>query len=308
MNLRIPLATSNLVSQITTACLLEASARKPGNVHPAACFDDCDFEDFLESARVCGPALAAAGTDGVGQAICSAVRETRAATGQNTNLGMLLLLGPLAAVPSEKSLADGVRDILDRLDTDDTRKIYEAIRAAKPGGLGQAEAHDVRRAPQVGIVEAMRLAADRDLIALQYANGFADVLGSARHRFLAWWGRTANWEQSVVGLHLDLLATFPESLIARKCGMETAHVASEKARDVLAAGWPDTAAGCELCAAFDGWLRADGHQRNPGTTADLIAATLFALIRDGNWQPPSQLELSITARKTSRINPSQDVP
>ena len=34
-------------------------------------------------------------------------------------------------------------------------------------------------------------------------------------------------------------------------------------------------------ADFDFWLRSDGHRRNPGTTADLIAAALFAGLRDG---------------------------
>ena len=33
-------------------------------------------------------------------------------------------------------------------------------------------------------------------------------------------------------------------------------------------------------AVFDFWLRADGHRRNPGTTADLIAAGLFVLLRE----------------------------
>ena len=38
---------------------------------------------------------------------------------------------------------------------------------------------------------------------------------------------------------------------------------------------------------FDAWLRADGHRRNPGTTADLIAASLFAAFRDGILPMPS---------------------
>ena len=33
-------------------------------------------------------------------------------------------------------------------------------------------------------------------------------------------------------------------------------------------------------ADLDFWLRSDGHRRNPGTTADLIAAGLFAALRE----------------------------
>ena len=43
------------------ACLLEASAPKPGNVSPGAAFRDATYEDFLASAVAIGPALAAAG-------------------------------------------------------------------------------------------------------------------------------------------------------------------------------------------------------------------------------------------------------
>jgi len=28
------------------------------------------------------------------------------------------------------------------------------------------------------------------------------------------------------------------------------------------------------------WLRADGNRRNPGTSADLVAATLFVALRE----------------------------
>src|SRR5207244_13249649 len=42
------------------ACLLEASAPKPGNVSPGADFHDARYEDFLASAAGIGPAVAAA--------------------------------------------------------------------------------------------------------------------------------------------------------------------------------------------------------------------------------------------------------
>src|SRR2546421_5646145 len=43
------------------ACLLEASAPKPGNVSPFASFRDSTYEDFLASAAAIGPALLMAG-------------------------------------------------------------------------------------------------------------------------------------------------------------------------------------------------------------------------------------------------------
>ena len=61
---------------------------------------------------------------------------------------------------------------------------------------------------------------------------------------------------------------------------------------VLAAGWPHTDAGRVAIAEFDHWLRADGHRRNPGTTADLVAACLFVALREGIITLPPQVPWS----------------
>jgi len=75
-------------------------------------------------------------------------------------------------------------------------------------------------------------------------------------------------------------------LIARKCGSEEAREASDRAAAVLECGGPRDELYRNELAEFDFWLRMCGHRRNPGTTADLIAAGLFALLRDGLMSPP----------------------
>ena len=37
---------------------------------------------------------------------------------------------------------------------------------------------------------------------------------------------------------------------------------------------------------LDLWLRSEGHSRNPGATADLVTAALFAALRDGTIPLP----------------------
>jgi triphosphoribosyl-dephospho-CoA synthase len=96
----------------------------------------------------------------------------------------------------------------------------------------------------------------------------------------------ANWEVAVIRLHLHLMAAVPDTLIARKCGAAMAEEAGTRARAVLDAGWPETSAGHRKLEELDGWLRGDGHRRNPGTTADLVAACLFAGFRDGGLAFP----------------------
>ncbi|QDV37958.1 triphosphoribosyl-dephospho-CoA synthase [Tautonia plasticadhaerens] len=273
------------------ACLLEATARKPGNVHRCRGFADAGFLDFAVSASVLArhldPKLVRG--FGVGGVVLRAVRETRGLVGHNTNLGMILLLTPMAGVRVRRRLREGLARILDRLSVADTVAVYEAIRLARPGGLGEAPEQDVADEPTVTLREAMGLAADRDAIARQYATGYADVfdlalptLGDALRA-----GRPL--EAAIVLTHLTLMAGRPDTLIARKRGEAVARESARRAAGVLASGWPDGPGSVEAIREFDEWLRADGHARNPGATADLIAATLYAALCDGTIEFPRHL-------------------
>lgn len=271
---------------VTLACLLEVTAPKPGNVHRSADFDDLTFADFLVSGVTIGPVLGQAGEIGVGNAILKAVQATRDAVGTNSNLGMVLLLAPLAAVRLERPLREGVQSVLQRLTADDAAAIWQAINAAKPGGLGRADQHDVGGPPPEDIVDAMRLAADRDLVAAQYANGFEHVLNHVVPWLCEERQCSALLTDAIVRTHIRMLAKFPDSLIARKAGLEVAQRASLLAQQVLEAASAGEEAYHEALADFDFWLRSDGRKRNPGTTADLIAAGLFVALRDQLIKPP----------------------
>jgi triphosphoribosyl-dephospho-CoA synthase len=272
----------------TLACLYEVTARKPGNVYPGADFDETTtYAAFVKSAVVIGPIIERTPCYGVGQTVLDAVQATRDAVGTNTNLGTLLLIAPLAAVPRESKLADGIGAVLDALSPDDTRFVYEAIRLANAGGLGREDVADIRHTPppDLTLKEAMSLAAERDLVAKQYTNSFDDVFDIAAEIQLgaaAEFGGTL--ESSIIGAFLSQLQRTPDTLIQRKLGQFTAQEASFRAEGVVLAGTSDKYP--QALADFDRWLRADGHRRNPGTTADLIAAALFVLLRDDrlNWK------------------------
>lgn len=265
----------------TLACLYEATAGKPGNVHRGADFEGLTYLDFVSSAMVIGPVFETAQGVRVGATILAAVKATQQAVATNTNLGTLLLLGPLAAVPRDQPLRTEIPVVLDRLNADDCRDVYEAIRLANPGGLGKVPEADVAAPPPTDLVAAMRLAADRDLVARQYANGFEQVLAFVLPALAS--GAERGWPlgATIIRAHLELIHSFPDSLIARKCGLDVAQQSSAYAGDVLRAGQPGNENYHEALADFDFWLRADGHRRNPGTSADLVAAGLFAALRDG---------------------------
>lgn len=268
--------------------MLEATARKPGNVHPGASFSDLTCEHFLRAAEAM-PRLAEH-RGGVGRGVLDAVRATRGPTGGNANLGIILLLAPMAAVPAGLPLAAGIQRVLSRLTIQDAESVYEAIRLANPGGLGTAPEQDVAQPPTVTLQAAMQLAVERDQIARQYACGFADVLEFGALRLARRPDFADRWEQAIIHLHLEFMARQPDSLIARKCGPQIAAESAQRAREVLQAGWPENTDAVELLAGLDDWLRADGNRRNPGATADLVAASLFAALRESLIAIPEWVE------------------
>lgn len=273
------------------ACVLEVTARKPGNVHRYADFADASYLDFLLSARAIVGPLDQARESGIGQTVLECVKAAQCFISTNTNLGIVLLLAPLACVPEGVPLQDGLAKVLLATTVDDARLVYEAIRLARPGGLGSAKVQDVHHEPTVTLIDAMRLAADRDAIARQYVTRFADVFEIALPALKASFRAGRSWETAVVLTHLTLLSRLPDTLIARKRGDSEARIASALAKDVLELGWPDREGGVTRFRAFDAWLREGGHARNPGATADLVAAALFAALRDGTILFPLKNEV-----------------
>jgi len=263
-----------VASLVQAACVLEASAPKPGNVSPGRDFADTTFPDFVLSALAIGPAFRSAASAPVGRTIRRALEDTRRLVRPNTNLGLVLLLAPLAraAAGGAGPLRPRLASVLDALTLEDARDAYAAIRGAAPGGLGGAPAEDVAREPSVGLREAMGLAAGRDSIAREYATHYDLTFGTVVPALLRARARGLGWPGAAVEAHLETLAAVPDTLIARKLGEEAARQASARAAAALQEPGPRRAA---ALAALDRWLRADGNRRNPGTTADLVGAGLF---------------------------------
>ena len=87
------------------------------------------------------------------------------------------------------------------------------------------------------------------------------------------------------------MARHPDSLIARKAGAAVAAEAQTRAQAVLDGGGLQTNAGRAALAALDRWLREPGQRRNPGTSADLVTACLFAALRSGTMKLPAKFSV-----------------
>lgn len=271
------------------ACLLEVTAPKPGNVHRGADFEDVGYFDFAASAMAIGPAMEAAPRSALGQTVLAAIQATRSVVATNTNLGAVLLIAPLASVPDGESLRSGTKAVLYSLRPEDAADVYSAIRLARPGGLGQVAESDIEAAPPSDLIQAMKLAEDRDLVARQYARDFEDVFDSAAPFIKAAIEAGYTLPKSITWAFLRLLAKFPDSLIARKLGAPMAQRISDRAGEILSRRGPEFPPLHDELADLDFFLRLDGHRRNPGTTADMIAAGLFVGLREGWLAPPFRM-------------------
>jgi len=284
-----PLPADDVGAAAQLACLLEASAPKPGNVSPGRHFRDARYEDFLASAAAVGAALSRAGEAPLGATVRRAVEATARWTRSNTNLGVVLLVAPLArahlvATPrSRDALRDAVRRVLDETTVADARDVYAAIRRAAPGGLGRADAQDVVGEPTVSLLDAMRLAAGRDAVAAEYATAFATTFEVGAPALDAAIGAGLAWDDAVVEAYLTLLARAPDTHVARRSGGAAAGAISRRAAAALAAGGVRSAGGRVALAALDAELRDPRNSGNPGATADLTAAAILVVLLGGGW-------------------------
>ena len=144
--------------------IAEVDALKPGNVHRFAGGHGMSYEQFITSAEVSAPLLCEPGA-GVGRRVLNAVTATREAVGTNTNLGMLLLFAPIVTAAERASdrhvLQDAIKNVLAALHKSDAEDVFEAIRAAGPGGLGHAPRYDVHFPPDCSLLAAMAEVTER---------------------------------------------------------------------------------------------------------------------------------------------------
>jgi len=273
-----PLSKETIASCIIWACENEVSAPKPGNVN---CYSDghnMEVQDFIKSAHAIAQIMAQKDLS-VGELILQGIQATRTVVNCNTNLGIVLLFAPLCRAIHHcsdfKQLPDELEKALLGLTIDDAKACYEAIRLADAGGLGSSEQQDITATPTVSLLQAMKIAQERDTIAKQYVTNYKDILHiglpiltSARKS-----GESVEWATAFA--YLKLLASVPDTLIRRKQSWEHALEISEAAEKILTKvnkNNPLSSFEAEIIT-WDNELKKKAI--NPGTTADLTATTLL---------------------------------
>ena len=268
-----------LINLYLRACRLDVQALKPGNVGLHSGSEGLEVKDFLHSAEASAGPLMKSGL-GLGERILNAVRATHQAVGTNTNLGIILLISPLIQAVMNRGntsfLEGSLTAVLKNTTVEDAVNVYQAIRLAKPGGMGCKDEQDLSEEPTVTLLETMQIAASWDQIAAQYSNSFYDIFHFGIPRYTDFLGKWRDERWATTGLFLSYLAYFPDSLIARKSGIlkarEISDMITSLQKEFCRTNSPDR---------YRAWLiKIDGHLKrdriNPGTTADLVVASIFA--------------------------------
>lgn len=270
-----------IVKVVELACLLEASSRKPGNIYPFKDFPEIGYTDFLFAAVNLGNTIYNVDRLTIGELIYNALEGTFRDVRANVNLGIVLLLVPLAKAywVSEKDtlLRNSLKYILNSLTINDADLVYKAIKTVKPGGMGTVKKEDIKDKPGVTLREAMDMAKYRDSIAYEYTSDYKITFEFLYPRFCSYKSEL-NWEKTIVQVFLELLAEVPDTLIARKYGMLVAKDVSSKARDIVDIGGIGTKEGREAISLFDNYLRGSNRKLNPGASADLIASGIMVYL------------------------------
>ncbi len=227
------------------------------------------------------PVMESAPGQRIGRTILRAVEASRRVTRSNANLGIVLAIAPLAALPAEGAICvDDIPPLLARLTPADALELWTAIAIAAPGGMGRRPDMDVAGPAPDDLLAAMAAAAPHDRIARLWTEGWQPIVDGLVADLLDELDAGMTLGDAIVRGYLRQLAREPDTLIARRHGVETAVAVSRRAGEVLshgARGW------IEAAAVFDRELRVP-KRINPGTTADLCATALYILLREGRLQ------------------------
>lgn len=295
--------TNFIAKTAQIASLLEVSGHpKPGNVHRTRDFPDMVFEDFLISGVAIGDTMNKAaelgkkyGKEGsldkieLGKLIKEAVIETDKWIANNTNLGIVMLLTPIAAAAGMSNETSEIQDNVDKImratSSFDAVNLYDAINIAQAGGMGEQDELDVGSEDakkqliekDINMFDVLDLSSQWDMLAFELTRTMPITFGVGYPTF-----RDVKVDHGInkatVQTFLTILSIYPDTLIARKYGIETAQEVSAEASSIIAEGGILTDKGRELLVKYDADLVK--KEFNPGTTADLTASSVMVALLD----------------------------
>ena len=279
------------------ASVLEVSGwPKPGNVHRTRNYDDMVFQDFVISGVVIGDTMEEVANQAkeiddlsnaeLGKYILQAVNETNKWIETNTNLGIMMMCIPIAASAAISNGFDEIQEnvgrLMDATTVEDAVNLYDAINVADAGGMGDQEEFDVMsekakdelRANNQTMYDVLKISAGWDRLANELTSKMPVCFEIGYPTFSDFWKTCDDVDvinKASVLTFMTILSQVPDTLISRKYGNEIAEAVSRKAEGILK--FKDDDSFVEKLLEFDDYLYENKY--NPGTTADLTAASIF---------------------------------
>ena len=262
-----------------------SSSPKPGNVDRCHDFSDIGFHHFLVSSVSAYPVFrkAAQGKGCVGSLILEGVQAWQEWNlCSNTHFGSLVLMVPLACAAGidmhEECLHDNLARVLQGTTVQDAVDFYKAfqIAGARVADVEEFSLKDLRSAERLrqdkrSLLDLMRLSQGHDLVAKEWSTNYERSFLLAKR--LTERIEKIGLNDGIVMTFLEALNEMPDSLICAKFGLKKAQQVS------LCAGEALQDPTLDLARQMDSELLSEDV--NPGSTADLIAASLFISLLKG---------------------------
>lgn len=288
----------NLIAKIAQlSSVLEVSGYpKPGNVHRTRDFDDMVFEDFLISGIAIGDSIRDAANhaskinssisfkdSNLGKYILESVKETDKWIANNTNLGIIMLITPIAmsAAISDNlnHLKDNINNLIINTTVIDAIALYNAISIADAGGMGEQDNFDVNSDDSINeltennlnIFDVLKISSPWDNLAKELTSKMP-ISFDLGYPVFSKLKNKSSLNSATVTTFLTILSKVPDTLISRKYGNQKANDVSKIAKNVLKYKNDDSKFN-EKINDFDNYLFK--NKLNPGTTADLTASSIM---------------------------------
>ena len=259
------------------SCKKDIELIKPGNVNLLSPHKDTKAQDYLDSATLSSKELFNQ-NHSLGKRILESVKVTRSQVNVNTNLGIILLCAPVIQSYIDFNaldLRDCIKKTLSATSVKDTHDLCAAINISSPGGLGDSDMYDTASYPNISIKQIMDYSKEYDRISYQYSHNFTDIFDFIIPKLEFLNQRYESLDISLSLLFIEILAKIPDSHISRKFGDKIAKKTSNNAYDLLKIlnreYDPDYLA--KALNNLDYEYKKKGI--NPGTTADLLVASLM---------------------------------
>jgi triphosphoribosyl-dephospho-CoA synthase len=255
---------------------------------------------------------------GIGKYVRQAIQDVNSwHNGGNTHLGSIMLFMPLAAAAAILKTREGkikvdslrkvVVKVMESTTNEDTSEFYGAISSLNLGWLGQLRSKDApdigshKSSNQIGksgttFFEIMKFSSKWDGIANELTNGLSASFTIGYPSFIETYTETEDVNTATVNAFLKILSEVPDTFIARKVGLDITKDIVEAVKVGMPFSQTISEKSKKILDEYKGMLSKRGHKEieemdeelrrsagnlNPGTTADITAASLMIALLTG---------------------------